>query len=66
MTNTDMITDMPEKTKIVTRLTTHIRQLTRHKHVVKTMSFLISDDSKHMSEDTIRDCGGQIMIYKFY
>jgi 3-oxoacyl-[acyl-carrier protein] reductase len=62
MTNTDMIADIPEKAKMVTRMTTPLRQLAQPEDVADTISFLIGNESKHISGETIRVCGGQVMI----
>jgi 3-oxoacyl-[acyl-carrier protein] reductase len=62
MTNTDMIADIPDKAKMVARMTTPLRQLAQPNDIADTISFLISDNSKHISGETIRVCGGQVMI----
>jgi len=62
MTNTDMIADIPDKAKMVSKMTTPLRQLAQPEDVANTVSFLISADSKHITGETIRVCGGQIMI----
>jgi len=43
-------------------MTSPLRQITQPEDVADTISFLISDDSKHISGETIRVCGGQLMI----
>ena len=62
MTNTDMIADIPDKAKMVSKMTTPLRKLAQPEDVANTVSFLISADSKHITGETIRVCGGQIMI----
>ena len=62
MTNTDMIADVPEKSKMITRMTTPLRRIAEPEDVANTISFLVSDDAKHITGETIRVCGGQIMI----
>jgi len=62
MTNTDMIADIPAKAKMVSKMTAPLRQLAQPEDVANTVSFLISADSKHITGETIRVCGGQIMI----
>lgn len=62
MTNTDMIADIPEKAKMIAKMTTPLRQLAQPEDIANTISFLISDDSKHITGETIRVCGGHVMI----
>jgi 3-oxoacyl-[acyl-carrier protein] reductase len=62
MTNTDMIADIPEKSKMIAKMTTPLRQLAEPEDVANTVAFLISDDSRHITGETIRVCGGQVMI----
>lgn len=61
MTLTDMISDTPEKAKMIAKMTTPLRRLANPEDIANTISFLISDDSKHITGETIRVCGGQVM-----
>jgi len=61
MTSTDMIANIPEKAKMVSKMMTPLRQLAQPQDIAGTVSFLIGDDSKHITGETIRVCGGQIM-----
>lgn len=62
MTNTDMIADIPEKSKMITRMTTPLRQIAEPEDIACTIAFLVSDEAKHITGETIRVCGGQSMI----
>ena len=61
MTDTDLISDVPEKTKMITAAQTPLRKLAKPKDIANTISFLSSEDSDHITGETIRVNGGQIM-----
>lgn len=62
MTSTDMISDIPEKAKMVTKMMTPLRRLAQPEDVSASISFLIGEQSKYITGETIRVCGGQVMI----
>lgn len=61
MTNTDLIADVPEKTKMVTAAQTPLRKLADPIDIANTVSFLSSHDSDHITGETIRINGGKVM-----
>ena len=61
MTNTDLIADVPEKTKMVTAAKTPLRKLADPIDIANTISFLSSHDSDHITGETIRINGGKVM-----
>jgi len=62
MTATDMIADTPEKAKMVTKMMTPMRRLGQPDDVAASIAFLIGDDSMFITGETLRVCGGQIML----
>ena len=61
MTNTDLIADVPEKTKMVTAAQTPLRKLASPIDIANTISFLTSHDYDHITGETIRINGGKVM-----
>ncbi|MBZ0167300.1 MAG: SDR family oxidoreductase, partial [Candidatus Omnitrophica bacterium] len=61
MTNTDMIADIPEKTKMVIKKTTPLRRLAEVTDIASTIGFLLSDKARHITGQNIRVCGGSVM-----
>jgi len=62
MTETSLLQDVPEKTKLVTKMQTPLRRLGNTSDVANAVSFLASDKSNYITGETIRVCGGQKMI----
>lgn len=62
MTSTDMIANIPEKAKMLNKVTTPLRRLAEPEDVASVVAFLISEDSKHLTGETIRVCGGIVML----
>lgn len=62
MTNTDMIADIPDKAKMIAKVSNPLRRLAEPEDIANTISFLLSDDSRHITGETIRVCGGQVMM----
>lgn len=61
MTQTDMLTQIPEKTKAVARMSTPLRRLGDPTDVADVIAFLVGRGSRHISGETIRVCGGLVM-----
>ena len=61
MTQTDFIADVPEKTKMVTKMQTPLRQLAQTEDIGVVVAFLMSDKARHITGQNIRVCGGQTM-----
>ncbi|MFA6450946.1 MAG: SDR family oxidoreductase, partial [bacterium] len=62
MTETELIADTPEKTKMVASMQTPLRRLAAPEDVARAVVFLASDDASYLTGETIRVCGGQIML----
>lgn len=62
MTETDLTTEISQKAKELTRMTTSLRRLAQPEDVANTVAFLISSDARHISGETVRVCGGAVMI----
>ena len=62
MTMTDRIAGYPEKAKMLTKMATPLRQLAQPDDVAQAVSFLLSDNAKHITGETLRVCGGATML----
>jgi 3-oxoacyl-[acyl-carrier protein] reductase len=61
MTQTDLIADLPEKVKMVTKMQTPLRRLTTPEDVSGTVSYLFSEQASFVTGQNIRVCGGMVM-----
>jgi 3-oxoacyl-[acyl-carrier protein] reductase len=62
MTETELIADVPEKAKMVTAMQTPLRRLAAPEDVARAVAFLASDEASYLTGETIRVCGGQVML----
>ena len=62
MTNTELISDIPEKVKLLTSTKTPLKRLAEPQDVANAISYLISDKSDFLTGETIRVNGGQVML----
>ena len=62
MTNTSLISDFPEKVKLITAARTPLRRLAEPQDIADTISYLVSEKSDFLTGETIRVNGGQVMI----
>jgi len=62
MTQTDRIADYPEKSKMLTKMHTPLRQLAQPRDIANMVSFLISDKASHITGQVLRVCGGIAMV----
>lgn len=62
MTDTDLISDVPERIRLVTAAKTPLRRLATPEDISKVVVFLSSDQSDFLCGETIRVNGGQVMI----
>ena len=61
MTKTEMISGIPEKTKLLAKMNTPLRKIAVPEDIANAVEFLISDSSSHITGETIRICGGIVM-----
>lgn len=61
MTMTDMISNVPEKAKMVTRMQTPLRRLAFPEDIAGAVAFLFSDKASFITGQNIRVCGGIVM-----
>lgn len=61
MTETDMIANIPEKVKLMTKMQTPLRKLAVPDDIARVASFLVGPDSRHISGENIKVCGGVVM-----
>jgi 3-oxoacyl-[acyl-carrier protein] reductase len=62
MTDTDLISNIPEKVKLVTAAQTPLRRIASPQDIAGAISFLASDKSDFITGETIRVNGGQYML----
>jgi len=62
MTQTDRIADYPEKAKMLTKMNTPLRQLAQPEDIAHMVSFLLSEKARHITGETLRVCGGAVML----
>jgi 3-oxoacyl-[acyl-carrier protein] reductase len=62
MTDTELISNVPEKVKLVTAAQTPLRRIANPKDIAGAISFLSSDKSDFITGETIRVNGGQYML----
>ncbi|MFZ4712613.1 MAG: SDR family oxidoreductase [Bacteriovoracaceae bacterium] len=61
MTHTEMISNIPEKTKMLAKMNTPLRKLAEPDDIAATVAFLMSDGAKHITGENIKVCGGLVM-----
>lgn len=62
MTETELISDVPEKARLVAASKAPLRRLAKPADVANAVAFLASSDSNYITGETIRVNGGQTMI----
>lgn len=62
MTETDFIANVPEKAKMLAKMQTPLRRLGSPEDVAGTVAYLFSPAGRHVTGQTIRVCGGSVMI----
>ena len=62
MTDTDLITNVPDKVKLLSAAQTPLRRIANPEDVANAISFLSSPKSDYLAGETIRLNGGQVML----
>ena len=62
MTDTDLIADLPEKSRLLAAAKTPLRRLARPSDVAGAVSYLASSKADYLTGETIRVNGGQVML----
>ena len=62
MTDTRMIADLPERGKMLARMQSPLRRLSDPADIADAVSFLLSPRARHITGETLRVCGGTVMI----
>jgi len=61
MTHTDMLAELPERAKELTRMQTPLRRLGQPEDVARAVAFLLSPGARHITGENLRVCGGSVM-----
>ena len=61
MTNTDLISEIPDKNRIIYKMQTPLRRLTEPNDVANMVSFLVTDSSSYITGENVKVCGGKVM-----
>ncbi|MFC1807526.1 SDR family NAD(P)-dependent oxidoreductase, partial [Candidatus Omnitrophota bacterium] len=62
MTDTELISDIPEKVRLLTAAKTPLRRIAKPDDIADSISFLASNKSDFITGATIRVNGGQVMV----
>ena len=62
MTDTNLITDIPEKVKLVTAAKTPLKRIAKPIDIAEAIAYLISSKSDFLTGETLRVNGGQNML----
>lgn len=61
MTRTELIADVPDKAKMVAKMTTPLRRLAEPADIAGVVGFLVSEKARHITGENVRVCGGLVM-----
>ena len=61
MTQTNMIADLPDKIKMLTKMQAPLRRLAEPADIANGIAFLLSFASRHITGESLRVCGGLMM-----
>jgi 3-oxoacyl-[acyl-carrier protein] reductase len=61
MTQTQMISSIPDKVKMLTKMNTPLRSLAEPEDIANSIAFLLGPQASHITGETLRVCGGIFM-----
>ena len=61
MTQTQMIANIPDKVKMLTKMNTPLRSLAEPGDIANSIAFLLGPQAAHITGETLRVCGGVFM-----
>lgn len=61
MTDTALVADVPEKTRLLIKMQTPTRRLAKTRDIAQTIAFLLSEEASHITGQNIKVCGGIVM-----
>lgn len=62
MTETGLIADIPEKARLLTKMQIPLRRLAQPQDIAGAIEFLLSPEARHITGETLRIYGGQLMM----
>lgn len=62
MTDTDLLSEIPVKVKMLTEAKTPLKRLCKPEDIAGAIAFLVSDNAAFITGETIRVNGGQVML----
>jgi 3-oxoacyl-[acyl-carrier protein] reductase len=62
MTDTGLISDTSERSRLVAKMQAPLRKLANPDDIAAAISFLLSPGASHITGETLRVCGGAVMI----
>ncbi len=62
MTETGLIADIPEKAKLINKMQTPLKRLAKPSDIAHAIGFLLSAEASHITGETLRVYGGQLML----
>jgi 3-oxoacyl-[acyl-carrier protein] reductase len=57
-----MIAHLPDKAKMLAKMQTPLRRLAEPVDIANAVAFLLSPGARHITGETIRVCGGAVML----
>jgi 3-oxoacyl-[acyl-carrier protein] reductase len=61
LTHTEMISNIPEKVKMLAKMNTPLRRLAEPNDIASVITFLLSPAARHITGENLRVCGGLVM-----
>lgn len=62
MTETGLLADIPEKVRLLTKMQIPLRRLAKPNDIAHAIGFLLSPEASHITGETLRVYGGQLML----